>query len=229
MKVSIEPTVFTRVHPKLNFVLLHVKKIDNSKAQESAHLLHEVAKVIQMTFQKETVKNHMLLAPWSVAQQEFGKDARHYQTSVEHLTKDVLHGKDLTTKTTITNLVRYISLRYLVPLAVDDCAKITGNLQFAVLSGNKRAGLFRSLKKGDVYYQDDVRILGAKLDYWRNPKTLPSPETTEALIHLDLLPPITKEMQRKIVSELTSLIETFCNGKVTSYTLNRAKKSVVVQ
>ena len=133
------------------------------------------------------------------------------------------------TKTTITNLVRYVSLKYLVPLAVDDPSKIEGDLQFDVVSGKKRTGLFHSLKKGDVYYHDTARIIGAKLEYWKSPKTLPAPETKEALIHLDLLPPITKEMERKIVSQLTSLIETFCNGKVSVYTLNRAMKSVTLK
>ncbi|MBI4152548.1 hypothetical protein HY495_02450 [Candidatus Woesearchaeota archaeon] len=230
MKMTITPAVFSRLHPKLNLIFLHVTQMDNqSKAEEAAHLLKEVEKVIRLTFHRETIKNKMLLAPWSVAQREFGEGARHYQTSVEHLIKDVQHGKELATRTTITNLVRYVSLKYLVPLAVDDRSKIEGDLQFDVASGKKRTGLFRSLKKGDVYYHDAARVLGAKLNYWKSPKTLPTPETKEVLVHLDILPPVSKELQKKIVSELTSLIENFCNGRVVIDQLNRAKKSVVVK
>ncbi len=234
-KVSISPEVFTRLHPQLKIIFLLVKQADNrSKARESAHLLQEVEKVIRLTFHQESIKNQMLIAPWSVAQREFGTEAKHYQTSVEHLIKDVLQGKNLETQTAITNLVRYISLKYLIPLAVDDCAKIKGNLQFDVVSGRKKTGSFHGrnfqrMKKGDVYYHDDTQVLGAKLDFWKNSKTLPTPETSEALIHLEILPPVKREMVKEIVEEMTSLIETFCNGNVKVYVLNKKKRSVTVK
>lgn len=234
-EISIGPKVFTRLHPKLEIIFLSVEQADNrSKAQESAHLLKEVEKAIRLIFHKESIKNQMLIAPWSVAQREFGTEAKHYQTSVEHLIKDVLQGKNLETQTTITNLVRYISLKYLIPLAVDDCAKIKGNMQFDVVSGRKKTGSFHGrnfqrMKKGDVYYHDDIQVLGAKLDFWKNSKTLPTPETSEALIHLELLPPITKDMQKEIVSELKSLVEDFCNAKVKVFVLNQKKRKIKIK
>lgn len=234
-EISIGPKVFTRLHPKLEIIFFSVEQADNrSKAQESAHLLKEVEKAIRLTFHKESIKSHLLIAPWSVAQQEFGEEAKHYQTSVEHLIKDVLQGKNLETQTAITNLVRYISLKYLIPLAVDDWKKINGNLQFDVVSGRKKTdslhrwNVHYKLKKGDVYYHDDNQVLGAKLDFWKNVQTLPTPETNEALIHLEILPPIQKEMEKRIVEEMTSLIETFCKGKVKVYTLNKRKRSAVI-
>ncbi len=229
MNIEITPEVFARVHPKLNIVFLHITKADNSrKSEEAGHLLHDIDDALRLVFHKETLKNHMFIAPWSVAQQEFGKDATHYHTSVEHLLKDVLQGKNMLANNTLTNLVRFISLKYIVPIAVDDCAAIIGNLYFTTATAKKKTGILRSLKPGEVYYHDDQKIIGAKLDFWKNSKTLPNPKTTEALIHLEVLPPITKKMQEEIVSELKSLVEDFCNAKVKVFILNQKKRKIKV-
>ncbi|MBI4151424.1 hypothetical protein HY496_00510 [Candidatus Woesearchaeota archaeon] len=230
MNISIAPPVFARLHPTFTLILLHARDLDNrSKVEESIHLLKEVENVIRLTFNRETLKNHMLLSPWNVAQQEFGKDARHYQTSVEHLIQQVLRGKEVSTKTTITNLVRYLSLKHILPLAADDIHALKGDIQFDVVQGKTKIGFLRRLKKGDVYYRDAARILGAKLDYWKNQKTTPTPDTKEVLIHLEILPPVSKKQQERVIGELQSLIETFCNGKVKTYALHRTKKKVVVK
>ncbi len=229
MNIEITSDVFSRVHPKLNIVFLHLKNVDNSsKCQEAGHLLHDIDDALRLIFHKETIKNHMLIAPWSVAQQEFGKDAKQYHTSVEHLLKDVLRGKNLLAKNTLTNLVQFISLKYIVPVAVDDCATINGNLHFTTASGKRKIGILRSLKKGEVYYHDDQNILGAKLDFWKNSKTIPTVKTREALIHLELLPPITTEMQKEIVSELKALVEDFCHAKVNVFVLNQKKRKIKI-
>jgi len=230
MNIEITSNAFARVHQKLNIIFLHVKNVDNqSKIEESSHLLHDIDRALRLIFHKETIKNHMLIAPWSVAQQEFGKDAKHYQTSVEHLLKDVLRGKNLLAKNTLTNLVQFVSLKYIVPVAVDDCAAIKGNLHFAVASGKKKIGILHSLKSGELYYSDDQSVLGAKLDFWKNSKTIPTPKTKEALIHLEILPPITIEMQKEIVSELKSLVEDFCHAKVKVFFLNKQKRKIKIE
>ena len=73
MKISINKKVFSRFHSKFKVAFILVKNIDNnSKLRESLHLLEEAEQLIRLSFNKETVKNHHLMAPWSVAQEEFG-------------------------------------------------------------------------------------------------------------------------------------------------------------
>ena len=230
LKIEISPAVFQAVHPQLSIVVILARHLDNStKLIPSQHLLGEVENVTRMTFNKETMKNHHLIAPWAVVQEEFGKEARHYRTSVEHLLQDVLRHKNLSTKTTLLNLVRYLSLKYIVPAAVDDAATIEGNLLFTVATGKAKASLFHRVKKGELYYRDEKKILGAKLDYWKNATTAPTPTTKDALIHLEILPPITKEVRDRIVGEFVSLIETFCGGTAKIVILNQKKMKAVLR
>lgn len=222
MRITIQPEVFQKLHPQFKVVVVLAKGIDNkSKAKEAHHLLKEVEKVVLMTFNKDTFKSHYLVAPWTVAQEEFGKKAKHYHTSVEQLLKKVLHHQNIEAKDTVTALLRYLALKHIIPFGADDPSKIKGGMTFAISTGKK-------VKKGELYYHDDKNILGTKLDYWKNPKTALKSTSASALLHFEVLPPITKEKQKEIVKEATELIQTFCGGKVKVMVLDKKKSSALL-
>lgn len=214
---------------KLKVGVLYAEKVNNSaKLEESQKLLKEMEGLIRLTFRKETLKNHDLISPWAVAQARFGKKAKHYHTSVERLMKQVLRRKTVTTKDTITNLVRYISLKNIIPFGIDDYDLIQGDLTFAVSTGKERAGLLKTLKPNALYYHDEKRILGTKLDYWKSSKTKLENGSIKALIHIEALPPIDGKKLDKVLDELKSLIKSFCGGKVKTFIIDKKKKEVKV-
>src|SRR3990167_8047340 len=178
MKITIKQEVFKKVHPKLRVAFIHATSIDNkSEAEKANHLLAEMQKVILLSFNKDTTKSHLLISPWNVAKQEFGKKAKHYHTSVELLLQKALRKQKLQTKDTITALLRYLALKHIVPFCVDDPAKLQGDIGLKV-------------KKDDISYRDAKKILGKKLDYWKNAKTALKPGSTSALLHFEFLPPV---------------------------------------
>ena len=226
MNIRLHHNVFKEFHPEFKVVFLYAQDIDNkSKLKESVHLLQEMEHLIRLSFQKDTFKSHHLLAPWTAAKMRFGSKAHHYHTSVERLLQDVTHHKHVTASDTLTNLVRYMSLKYIVPLGVDDYDALQGGILFNIATGKEHASFFRRLRKGALYYRDSVRILGTKLDYWKSPQTRLKRRTTVALIHVEVLPPLTASQVRVLVEELRSLISTFCGGKVTVISLDRKKNS----
>ncbi len=219
MNITLQPEVFSRVHPKFKLALILATQLDNkSKRQESLHLLGEAEKLIRLTFNKETVKNHYLISPWSVAQQEFGKQAKHYHTSVERLLQDILDKKNIAAAEVVTNIVRYLSLKHLIPLAVDDAAKIKGSVTFAIARRSKQKA-----RKGELYYHDEQQMLGTKLDFWKNKATALTLTSTAALIHLEALPPVTSRKLKEIVAELEHLLYIFCKAITKTTILKQAK------
>ena len=223
MKISIKKEVFKKF-PKIKIALILAENIDNKKKlKESIQLLQEVEQLIRLTFNKETIKNHHLIAPWAVAQEEFGKNAQHHHTSVERLLKNVLTGKSVVTKDVVTNLLRYLALKHIVPLGVDDYQKINGDLTFSLSSGKEKIDVLRKLKKGALIYGDKKNILGTKLDFWKSKKTVLSKNSKSALIHFDILPPIDKKKLDILVKETKDLITSFCDGKVKVVVLNKNK------
>ena len=227
--VRIKKEVFNKFNPKLRIGLIKVNYCDNkSKLKQSQQLLKEVEQVTRMTFNKTKIKDYSLIAPWRVAQEEFGKKAQHYHTSVERLLKVVLKRKSVATKDVLTNLVRYLSLKYLVPFGLDDYSKISGDLTFSLATGREKVGMLRKVKKGVLYYKDNKIVLGTKLDYWKSKKTALSSDSKFALVHLEALPPVKVKELNRMVKEAKELISSFCQAEVKSAVLHQKKNFVSI-
>ena len=215
MKITIKQEVFKKVHPKLRVAFIHATSIDNkSEAEKANHLLAEMQKVILLSFNKDTTKSHLLISPWNVAKQEFGKKAKHYHTSVELLLQKALRKQKLQTKDTVTALLRYLTLKHIVPVGADDPTKIKGDITFEV-------------KKEDLQYRDAKKVLGRKLDYWKNAKTMLNKDSWCALIHFEFLPPVSPQKQKEIVDEAVELLQTFCGAETKVAVLDQKRNSVI--
>ncbi len=218
LHIDFSPAVFRKL-PKLKVVFLVAEEIDNhSKLKEAQELLGDLTSLLRQTMHKDTIKTHHLISPWQVAREEFGNKAKHYQTSLEQLMEKVLRGEKIFSKETVGNLVKFISLKHLVPLAVDDLEKIKGKITFDVAT-DKDTNKEKSLHQGDLFYRDDKKMLGAKLDFWKSATTIPSAKTRKVLIHMEVLPPITRGKMREIVQEMAVLLQNFCGAKEISVTL----------
>ena len=225
MIIRIKKEVFKK-YPQLRVGFIILSNIDNkSKLNGSKHLIKENEKLIKLTFNRDTIKNHDLIQPWSVVQQEFGKKAHHYHTSIEKLIQTILKNKTVATKDSLTNLVRSLSLRYIFPFGIDDLVKVEGNIIFNLAGGNERRNILNKLKLGDLYYKDGKNILGTKLDYWKSNKTKVNSATKMALVHIEALPPISSKDLNYYLKEIKGLVKVFCGGKAKSFVLSRRKSS----
>ena len=183
MKISITKDVFKSFNPKLSVPILIASDIDNkSKLQESRHLLQEMEEIIRLTFNNTTIKNHNLISPWRVAQEKYGAKARHYHTSVERLYKKVISGRTVASKDVLTNIMKYIALKHIIPLGVDDFEKIEGDVTFTLSKGTEKVNFVQKIKKGALFYRDRKKVLGTKLDFWKNSKTNLTSNSTNALM-----------------------------------------------
>ena len=152
MNIRIHHNVFKEFHPEFKVFFLSVTDIANkTNLKESIHLLQEMEHLVRLSFQKDTFPSHHLIAPWTAAKIRFGNKAHHYHTSVERLLQKVTHHKSVAASDTLTNLVRYISLKYIVPVGVDDSDSIRGGIVFHIATGKEHVTPFRRLKAGALY------------------------------------------------------------------------------
>ena len=105
------------------------------------------------------------------------------------------------------------ALKHIIPIGADDPTKVKGDITFQVI-------------KGDLCYRDSKRILGKKLDYWKNVKTAVSPSSWCALIHFEFLPPVSPAKQKEIVDETVGLLQTFCGAETKVAVLDQKRNSV---
>lgn len=228
MIVKINKSVFNK-YPDLRVGFLIITKANNfSRLKEAYHLLKEIEEFTRFTFHKENLKNHYMISPWETARFEFGKNYKHYNTSVENLIKDIKKRKTTKTKDVISTLLNYIQLKHIVPAGLDDLDKIVGNITYSVSRGTEKVDILRKIKKGALYYKDEKGILGTKLDYWKTKRTKPTDRSDNILVHFDFLPPITNKKSNEIIKEFKELVKTFCKAKVTIFTLKKSKISKIV-
>lgn len=226
MKITLNKEIFKSLNSQFRVAFILLENVDNQITNhEAQHLLKETIQYTKLTFHKDTYKNHNLILPWKIAQQEFGPKAIHYHTSLENLMQRIFHNKKIPQDNTITTLANYLSLKYLIPIGVDDISKIDKTITFKIASGKEKINFLTSLKPGTLYYKDNTHILGTKLDFWKNNKTKPTKKTTSALIHIEALPPITNAKLKEIIEETNSLLKTFCHAKAKIIILDRRKNN----
>ena len=214
MKITIKREVFKKVHPKLKVAFIHATGVDNkSQTKQVNHLLAEMQKAVLLSFNQDTAKTHLLISPWNTAKEEFGKKAKHYNTSVEALLQKVLRKQSIKTKDTVTALLRYLELKHIVPIAADDPTKIKGDITFQV-------------SKDDLCYRDSKRMLGKKLDFWKNNKTAMIPGSWCTLVHFEFLPPVSLQKQKEIVNEAVELLQSCCGAETKVAVLDHKNNSV---
>ena len=226
MKISISKDVFVK-YPQLKLAFILAENLDNKgKAAESKHLLKEVENLIRLNFHKKAIKDNSFIEPWALAQLEFGGKAHHYHNSVEKLLKIVLSGKSVAKNDVLDNIYRFIALKYLVPVGVDDFHKIEGDLIFDIVKSSGRKGILGNLKRGELYYRDSRGVLSAQIDYWKNKRTEIEAKSYVILVHIVALPPVSN--LKNIAMEMALIIESFCGAKTKLFVLGKGKNEVIV-
>jgi len=226
MKITIKKDVFVKL-PKFQVGFIVLRGIYNrQRYEESVDLLQKITKLVQLEFNKETYKSHALISPWAAVQQEYGAAAKHYHTNVEKLMLQVLHKKKVVANDTMTNLLRFLSLKNIMPMSIDDMDKIIGDIYFGVAGKKERRKVLSTLKPGQIYYEDKKDVLGVKLNYWKNPRTRVQKTSKNILMHIDALPPVTEKKLREILRESALVLETFFGVKTKVVILSKKKNEM---
>jgi DNA/RNA-binding domain of Phe-tRNA-synthetase-like protein len=226
MIISINKKVF-RKFAKLKIILFKIKDFDNkSQLKESKLLLKDIETYTRLTFNKDTIKTHYLISPLNVAKADFGRNAKHYHTSVEKLLQNVLKKKRVSTNNVISNIFRYLSLKHIVPYALDDFDKIEGDLKFSLANGKEKIKWLNKLEKNNLFYGDEKRVIGVKFDHWKNPYNKVTATTNKVLGNFLALPPTSQKVINDLIKDAKSLIKTFCNASVDVYILDNNNSSI---
>jgi DNA/RNA-binding domain of Phe-tRNA-synthetase-like protein len=228
MRVRINKEVFREFHPRFMVGLVFARNISHQHAKEARHLLNDVVRVIRLVHKKDKLKYHNFISPWDLLVEEKGKRARHYQTALEKLIRNVLNRRSIGARNVVTNLMRYISLKHTLPVSGDDVAKIKGDIVFAIATGRERL-FIKKIKRGTLLYKDDQSIIGVKMDFRKTKRTEVTQKSTDVLIHIDALPPVTKKKLRAVVNEMAQLLVDFCGAETSVALLDREKRSVVLK
>ena len=212
-------------------VILH--NIDNTQARpEISDLLRQAEAALSGKFGSTPVIEHPYIATWREAYRKFGAKPKDYPSSVENLTRRVLNGAQVGHINNLVSLYNTISLRHILPVGGEDLDKITGDVLLnragaaepaVFLLGEKEA---RAPHAGEIIYTDEVGAICRRWNWKEAERTKLTPETKNAFLVIETLPPVARDTLETAIRELADLIEQYCGGAVSTAFLDKDNREV---
>ncbi|MFC2165907.1 B3/4 domain-containing protein [Acidobacteriota bacterium] len=218
MKFSVDGRIFEKF-PGLNIGVLEGKGIDNQGVDKGLlELMRESQESVRQEFVVEMLSQHPKIAAWRKAYSAFGAKPKKYKSSVESLYRMVLKGVDLKHINTIVDVYNTISLKHMVPLGGDDISRVEGDIRLTFAKGDE---IFRPLnsvevevaKEGEVIYLDRAEVLCRRWNWRECDKTKMTEASSDIVLVVEGLPPVTKEDVREILTDLSHLVVKHCGGE----------------
>lgn len=225
MKFFIDQKIFHE-HPNLKIGVLTAKNVNNIKRISAiASLLRGASMERHKEFEKKALDNDPRILRWREAYALFGAKPSKYQCSIEALLTRIMEGKTIPSVNSLVDMGNYISLKYVIPVGVEDMDKFFGDIELTYAMGEE---YFRPIgtveiqqaKPGEIIYKDKGGVVVRRWNYREAERTKTTRDTRDALIVLEDLNNIPIEEFEKILYEFQDIIERYIGGDVAMYILN---------
>lgn len=180
------------------------------------------------------VTEHPRIAPWREAYRRFGAKPKDYPSSIENLIRRVLKGQALPSINPLVDLYNTISLRHLLPAGGEDLDRIAGDVVLAIATDTEAPVRLlgeaeeRAPHPGEVIYKDDAGAICRRWNWKEADRTKLTPETRNAVLVIEGLPPVGRDLVERAVEELAELIRKHCGGRVATAIVDRERREAAL-
>jgi DNA/RNA-binding domain of Phe-tRNA-synthetase-like protein len=195
------------------------RNIDNNGENEKLLNLLRQEEKNATNMPKENIKNHPRIAPWRETYLKFGSNPNKYNPSVESLYRRAQRGNQLPYINTAVALFNYFSLKHIVPSGADDVSFIQDDLCLTIAKGDEEFIPFNSDSvehpdPGEVVYVCNSVVMCRRWNWRQGNQTKLETNTTDIVINVDCLPPVTPDEAETLTAELAELVKEYCQGEV---------------
>ena len=194
--------------------------VDETEAVEIEQLLMKANREAEKYLESDTISENEVVAVWRKAYQKFPtkKGAR---CSIEALLKRVLHGKPVGSIFPPVDITNAISLKYALPIGVEDVDKLEGGLKLGVMKGDEHFLPIGSETEepplaGEVAYYDDFGAVCRCFNWRDGQRTQVNDNTTNEVVLMECVDPERVEDLKKAVKELSELMVKYLDAKVVA-------------
>ncbi|MBI2426479.1 MAG: hypothetical protein HYV34_01405 [Candidatus Kerfeldbacteria bacterium] len=233
MHIRIAESVL-ELFPELQLVVLVVRGADNESVHpEVAAVLRQEEEIARGVFGVQKLSEHPNVACWRRAYSAFGAGS-DYRSSVEAITKRVIKGGQIPTINTIVDLYNLTSLKYTVPVGGEDTRLVKGDVTLMRATGTETFIALGSQendppKTGEVVYVDESNEVLCRRFNWReSEKTKITPQTFDAILYIEGLPPVGEVELKEAAYFLGEHIKKFTGAAVESYLLKKSYPIVTI-
>jgi DNA/RNA-binding domain of Phe-tRNA-synthetase-like protein len=234
MRFLITDDIFEQ-YPDTQIGVVVARGLDNSgQFEELANLIRTAEGEVRENLAGITVSQHPHVLPWREAYRAFGAKPKKYPSSIENLLKRVLKGEELRPINPLVDLYNVVSLRHLIPAGGEDLAQMQGDLRLTIAGEDEPAVTMLGEKEArppyakEVIYADDIGAICRRWNWKEADRTKLTADTTEAVLVLEILPPVSADVLTAAMADLVELIGQFCGKSATteSAILNTTNRSI---
>jgi lysyl-tRNA synthetase class 2 len=219
LKFKIDPAVF-ETFPGLVIGIVSAKGVDNHG--DCPEILEKIKKIqgeIRNDFDVETLAGCSKIQNWRKAYAAFGAKPKKHRSSVESLYRMTLERKDLRPINKLVDIYNCVSLMHMVPVGGDDLAQVDGDIELRFARGDETflplgSSEVQGVREGEVIYADGREVLCRRWNWRESEKTKMTEETRDVLLECEGLPPVTAEIIKQIIMDLSRLVQDYCGGAI---------------
>lgn len=234
MKLMIAAPIFDEF-PELVLGVVMLHNVDNSQDDpEIPALLRQAEAALSGKFGTVPVIEHPYIAIWREAYRKFGTKPKDYPSSVENLARRVLKGANIGHINNLVSLYNTISLRHILPVGGEDLDQMVGDV-LLTRAGSDETAVFllgekeaRAPHEGEIIYKDEVGAICRRWNWKEADRTKLTPETKNAFLVIEALPPVSRDTVETAISELASLVKQYCGGAVATALLDKENREVTL-
>jgi DNA/RNA-binding domain of Phe-tRNA-synthetase-like protein len=218
MHLRIDPAIF-QTFPGALIGVVVARGIDNSgEAPEARAALRAAEASLPGRFGAGPVTEHPAVAPWREAYRRFGARPKDHPSSIENLVRRVMKGHSLPHVNPLVDVYNTVSLLHLLPAGGEDLDALQGDLHLTFAGPDEPAVRLlgepeaRAPVAGEVIYRDDVGAVCRRWNWKEAERTKLTPETRNALLVLEALPPAGAAALEAALADLARGIAEACGG-----------------
>lgn len=172
------------------------------------------------------------VAPWRAAYARFGVKPSKFHSSIEALLRSAQSGR-LRSINPLVDLYNTISLRHSLPAGGEDLAKVVGDVRLTRARGDEffvRLGATEPEPPpvGAVIYRDDDGVICSCWNWREAERTMLTPETTDAVLVIESVPPFDPAAARIAMDDLVALAGRHLGGTARVDVLDASNPAVVL-
>jgi DNA/RNA-binding domain of Phe-tRNA-synthetase-like protein len=156
------------------------------------------------------------IACWRSAYAAFGVKPSKIKSSIENLLRSAGSGR-LRSVNPLVDLYNVVSLKHHLPCGGEDLATIDGPIRLTRAAGGEHfvplgGSDVEPPPVGAVIYRDDLGVICSCWNWREADRTKLTESTTDALLCIEALPPMTEAQLRAAIDELVALVTSHLGG-----------------
>ncbi len=216
-RYAIFPEIFRLFPGYVRGVVVATGVTNRPSPEELVRQMRQAEADLRTEMSLEGIAEHPRIKSWREAYRSFGAKPSEFRSSIEALSRRVLHGDELPSINTLVDIGNIVSLHHLTPAGGHAIDLLAGDIALRRAAGSESFTAFGSdvlehPLPGEVIFAEGETVLTRRWTWRQATHTLTELTTTAIEFNVDGLLPVLPEEVGAACLEIMELVGEYCGG-----------------